>query len=140
MARLDSAIERLFSSKGEKLVLESGAGILLKSPNGTTLVVRQKLTSEQLIGAFMEIIPTDIKLTFPEEGTSNFPYVSRAGAVQIKFEKDGEQVSAIITPYAAPASKTAGQPNPSPASIDTEQIEPSTPKPMSVSITVTATW
>jgi twitching motility protein PilT len=97
MARIDNAIDRLFRESGAEMLFESGAGIRLRTAQGFTPVVKQPLTTQQIIGAFAEIVPAELKADFPTEGQTEFSYVAPAGAVNIRFEKMNGVVRAVVT-------------------------------------------
>src|SRR5499427_4750605 len=97
MARIDNAIDRLFRESGAEMLFESGAGIRLRTAQGFTPVVKQPLTTQQIIGAFAEIVPAELKADFPTEGQTEFTYVAPAGAVNIRFEKMNGVVRAVVT-------------------------------------------
>src|SRR5262252_2643411 len=97
MARIDNAIDRLFRESGAEMLFESGAGIRLRTAQGFTPVVKQPLTTQQIIGAFAEIVPDELKADFPTEGHTEFTYVAPAGAVNVRFEKMNGVVRAVVT-------------------------------------------
>jgi twitching motility protein PilT len=98
MARIDSVIERLFRESATEMLFESGSGIRLRTAQGFTPVVKQPLTAQQVIGAFAEIVPAELKAEFPPEGATEFTYAAPAGAVNIRFEKTNGVVRAVVTP------------------------------------------
>ncbi len=97
MARIDSVIERLFRESAIEMLFESGSGIRVRTAQGFSPVVKQPLTTQQVIGAFSEIVPADLKPEFPVEGTTEFAYAAPAGAVNIRFEKTNGIVRAVVT-------------------------------------------
>jgi twitching motility protein PilT len=101
MARIDSVIERLFRDSAIEMLFETGAGIRVRTGHGFTPVVKQALTSQQIIGAFAEIVPVDQKADFPPEGATEFDYIAPAGAVTIRFERTNDVVRAVVTPEVA---------------------------------------
>lgn len=105
MARIDSVIERLFRDSAIEMLFETGAGIRVRTGHGFTPVVKQALTTQQIIGAFAEIVPVDRKSDFPPEGSTEFDYIAPAGAVTIRFERSADVVRAVVTPEAKAAEE-----------------------------------
>jgi twitching motility protein PilT len=103
MARIDSVIERLFRVSAIEMLFETGAGIRVRTGQGFTPVVKQALTTQQIIGAFAEIVPVEQKSDFPTEGATEFDYIAPSGAVTIRFERSNDVVRAVVTPEAARA-------------------------------------
>src|SRR6266851_4521542 len=101
MARIDSVIERLFRDSAIEMLFETGAGIRVRTGQGFTPVVKQALTTQQIIGAFAEIVPVEQKADFPPEGATEFDYIAPAGAVTIRFERTNDVVRAVVTPEVA---------------------------------------
>ncbi len=105
MPRLDPLIERLFKTPGSELLLGTGEGIVLKAPQGQTALIKQPLSTPQIIGALAEIVPEDLKAGFPEEGVSGFPYLSPHGAVRVELNHGGPMTTAVLKPLrSAPAA------------------------------------
>jgi twitching motility protein PilT len=103
MARLDSVIDNLFTTPGSELSLESGGGILLKSNGATTPLVKQPLTTPQIIGAVAEIVPADLRGSFPGAGLTRFSYQSPKGAVTVEVRHEPNKTRVSVT-AAAPAA------------------------------------
>ena len=105
MARLDPAIEKLFKQPGAELLFETGSGITLRAQGGAlTPLVKQTLTTQQLVGALTEIVPSDLRAGFPAEGVTTFPYLSPSGAVQVRMESEGGHVRAVMTAWGPPTT------------------------------------
>jgi len=126
LARLDAYIDLLFKEPGGELVMETGTGAVLRTAAGSRPVLRQALTSAQIVGAFTELVPPELKDGFPGEGALKFRYAAPAGEVSVRFENGRERVSAVVTvaqpearpkPAAAPAP-AAHRPSPKPAEAD----------------------
>lgn len=83
MARIDPVIERLFLEGASAVVFETGTTAFLLLPDGPRPLYKQTLTSQQIVGAFAEVVPPELQGRFSGEGTMAFPYTSPAGAVQI---------------------------------------------------------
>src|SRR5262245_17162609 len=106
--------------------METGTGAVLRTAAGSRPVLRQALTSAQIVGAFTELVPPELKDGFPGEGALKFRYAAPAGEVSVRFENGRERVSAVVTvaqpearpkPAAAPAP-AAHRPSPKPAEAD----------------------
>src|SRR5258708_2459101 len=105
MARIDSVIERLFRDSAIEMLFETGAGIRVRTGQGFTPVVKQALTTQQIIGAFAEIVHVEQKADFPPEGATEFDYIAPAGPVTIRFERSNDVSRAVVTPEVAKATK-----------------------------------
>ncbi len=103
MARLDPLIDRLFSDPGSELSLETGQGAVLASPRGQQLLIKQPLTTAQIVGALTEILPEDLRPGFPRPGPTAFNYLAPAGPVEVRFELAGAMARAQVVRRAAPA-------------------------------------
>ncbi len=116
MARLDAFIERL--AGGGELLFQSDHGAILAVGGGQRVLVRQALSTPQIVGAFAEILPRHLQAGFPRPGKTVFPYASPAGAVEILFEANGLDVRAVVRPSAGPAPsaplRTSCAPAPAP--------------------------
>jgi twitching motility protein PilT len=98
MPRLDNLIEKLLSHPGSQLVFETGAGALLKSASSSLRLIQQALTTQQIVGAFAEIVPSDLQRGFPRAGATAFAYRAPAGAVDVRFQASDGRVSAVVVP------------------------------------------
>jgi twitching motility protein PilT len=96
MARLDAFIEKLVAAPGGELVFQTAQGALLASPDGPRHLVRQPLSTSQIVGAFAEIVPPELQVGFPRPGETAFAYEAPAGAVEIRFEVTGDGVRAVV--------------------------------------------
>ncbi|HVP69061.1 MAG TPA: type IV pilus twitching motility protein PilT [Anaeromyxobacteraceae bacterium] len=114
MARLDAFIERLVAAPGSELVFQTSEGALLSAPEGPRRLVRQPLSTSQIVGAFAEIVPADLQAGFPQLGATVFPYLAPTGAVEVRFEASGDAVRAVIRALAQPASAEVFDPSPAP--------------------------
>jgi twitching motility protein PilT len=111
MARLDAFIERLAASHGGELLFQTAHGAVLSVAGEQRVLVRQPLSTPQIVGAFAEIVPIEMQAGFPQPGRTLFPYPSPAGQVEIEFDASGGEVRAVVRP--APAAD--GVPTPVPA-------------------------
>ena len=82
MARFDGVIDKLYKESGLALMLETGSGISMRTAAGNQPVVKTALSTQQIIGALSELVPADLRAGFPEDGVTQFPYLSPAGAVK----------------------------------------------------------
>jgi twitching motility protein PilT len=116
MARLDAFIERLAANSGAELLFETSHGAILSSAGAQRVLVRQALSTPQIIGAFAEIVPSEMQAGFPRPGTTVFPYASPAGTMEVLFEARGDDVRAVVRPASAgtPASVSRTPATPSP--------------------------
>src|SRR5688572_25673030 len=98
MPRLDSAIERLFKEAATALTMETGSGMALRRPDGVVPVIKQPLTTKQIIGALSELVPSDLKADFPQDGETRFSYLAPSGAVNVQLDFDNGKIRATVTP------------------------------------------
>jgi len=100
MARLDAFIERLAASHGGELAFQTAHGAVLTVDGEVRILVRQALSTQQIVGAFAEIVPSEMQAGFPRAGRTVFPYPSPAGTVEVEFESKGSEVRAVVRPAA----------------------------------------
>ncbi|WP_317987778.1 type IV pilus twitching motility protein PilT [Hyalangium gracile] len=103
MARLDPIIEKLFKESGQELLIETGGGVNMRTPAGLLPVLKQNLTTQQILGAISELVPAEQRASFPPEGTTVFPYAAPAGQVQVTLENAQGRVKVSIIQPPAPA-------------------------------------
>ncbi|MFL5310445.1 MAG: type IV pilus twitching motility protein PilT [Myxococcales bacterium] len=96
MPRLDAYIDLLFKEPGSELIMETGTGALLRTVSGSRPVLRQSLTTAQIIGAFSELVPPELKGAFPGHGALKFRYLAPSGEVTIRFDSGRDRVSGVI--------------------------------------------
>ncbi len=127
MARLDAFIERLAASHGGELLFQTAHGAVLTVDGEQRVLVRQALSTPQIIGAFAEIVPAELQASFPRPGRTAFPYPSPAGPVEIEFDAAGGEVRAVVRPAPGPpgdavgvaaSGDSAATPAPAPAADD----------------------
>jgi twitching motility protein PilT len=99
MARLDAILERLFRERALEAAFETGTSGVLRAEDGDKALFKMSLTTPQIVTAFSELVPPDVKPTFPKDGTTRFAYDAPLGKVQISFEKANGVVKASITPF-----------------------------------------
>jgi twitching motility protein PilT len=99
MARLDPIIEKLFKDSGQELLIETGGGVNMRTPAGMLPVLKQNLTSQQILGAIAELVPAEHRATFPPEGSTAFPYDAPAGQVQVTLENVQGWVKVSLVPF-----------------------------------------
>lgn len=102
MARLDQVIERLFSEGASALVFESGGTGTLLAATGNRPLYRQALTSQQILGAFAEVVPLELRSRLTSEGSFTFPHAAPSGHVKITLEIGAGQVRARVEAWDAP--------------------------------------
>ncbi|WP_277957970.1 type IV pilus twitching motility protein PilT [Anaeromyxobacter oryzisoli] len=120
MARIDAFIDRLFQESGRELRLETGAGAVVSAPRGPVRLLKQPLTTPQIVGAVAEIVPPERRAGFPRPGVTAFPYLARAGAVEVRFETGATGVRVVVMPRppghgdpgAPPAARSPAAPPP----------------------------
>jgi twitching motility protein PilT len=87
MARLDPIIDKLLANPDGQLLMQTGAGAYLHGPAAQPVpIIQQALTTQQIVGAFAEIAPTDLECPFPAEGSTVFRYARPSGPVEVRFE------------------------------------------------------
>ncbi|HYI01059.1 type IV pilus twitching motility protein PilT [Hyalangium sp.] len=100
MARLDAIIEKLFKDSGQELLIQTGGGVNMRTPTGLLPVLKQNLTTQQILGAIAELLPAEQRTAFPPEGTTAFPYAAPAGQVQVTLELLQGYVKVSLVPFA----------------------------------------
>ena len=97
MARLDPIFERLLR-EGSELLFDTGSPAIMRTHGGDVPVLRQQLTAQQIAGVFAEVVPSEMRSTFPAPGVTTFEYGAPAGRVAVTFERNGGQVRAMVRP------------------------------------------
>src|SRR5512140_373505 len=136
---MDALIDRLFSSAASRLVLETGQGAVLHTAGGTVALVRQPLSTEQIVQALAEIAPGRFDPEAPASAARSFAYVAPAGSVEVVVENRGgairaalhRQATTIPPPAAAPADGAAppASGDPTPAASPSRAEPTATPTP-----------
>ncbi|HEX8698513.1 MAG TPA: type IV pilus twitching motility protein PilT, partial [Myxococcaceae bacterium] len=121
MARLDPIIEKLFKESGHELLIETGGGVNMRTGSTVQPVLKQNLTSLQILGALAELVPMDQRASFPPEGFSSFSYTAPAGPVQVRLENTQGIVKVSVVPFAE---------LPAPAAAEEEKFELASPVEM----------
>lgn len=98
MARLDPVIDRLFSEGASALVFETGGSGALLTPSGSRSLYRQPLSSQQILGAFAEIVPLELRSSLGTDGNFAFPYATAAGTVKVTLALAAGRVTATVEP------------------------------------------
>ncbi|HTP51500.1 MAG TPA: type IV pilus twitching motility protein PilT [Anaeromyxobacteraceae bacterium] len=129
MARIDAFIERLVAAPGSELVFQTAAGALLSAPDGPRKLVRQELSTSQIVGAFAEIVPADLQHGFPKPGATVFPYFAPSGPVEIRFEASGDAVRAVVRSLTPPPAAEAFDPSPAPFGFEDDPAAEAPPPP-----------
>src|SRR5688500_2985151 len=99
MARIDYIIEKLLKDSGLELLMETGGGVHIRTTTGLLPVLKQSLTTQQIIAAIAELVPSDQRTSFPATGLTMFPYASPAGPVQVKFELEQGHARVLMVPF-----------------------------------------
>jgi len=79
-------------------VFDTGAPALMRTASGEVPVLRQQLTAQQIAGVFAELVPGEMRNSFPAPGVTRFEYGAPAGRVAVSFERNGAQVRAMVRP------------------------------------------
>ena len=97
MARLDPIFERLLR-EGSELLFDTGSPAIMRTHGGDVPVLRQQLTAQQIAGVFAEVVPSEMRNTFPAPGVTTFEYGAPAGRLGVTFERNGGHVRARVRP------------------------------------------
>jgi twitching motility protein PilT len=97
VARLDPIFERLLR-EGTELLFDTGNPAIMRTQAGDVPVLRQHLSAQQIAGVFAEVVPSEMRTTFPTPGVTKFEYGAPAGRVAVTFERSGGQVRAMVRP------------------------------------------
>ncbi len=108
MARLDPIFERLLK-EGSELLFDTGAPAVMRTRAGDVPVLRQQLTAQQIAGIFAELVPSEMRNSFPAPGVTKFEYGAPAGRVVVSFERNGGNVRAMVRP-AEKGAEEEGEP------------------------------
>jgi twitching motility protein PilT len=99
MARIDGMLVRVFAGNARcELIFQTNAAPTLRSSAGNAPLLKQVLSTSQVVSALSETVPAELLAKFPMEGLSRWPYLSPAGPVLIQFEKRLERVRATLRP------------------------------------------
>ena len=96
MARIDPLIDLLMKEPGAELVMETGFAAMLTSAAGSRPLIRQQLTTPQIVSACAEVVPAESREHFPGDFDSEYRYSGPYGAVHLRFEPLGERVKATF--------------------------------------------
>jgi twitching motility protein PilT len=113
MARFDGVIDKLYKESGLALMLETGSGISMRTAAGNQPVVKTALSTQQIIGALVELAPSDVQNGFPAEGVTTFNYAAPSGTVQVKVQNSQGHLKVLVVPGGSPP-KPAATPAPAP--------------------------
>jgi twitching motility protein PilT len=125
MPRLDAFIEKLLAVPSAELVFETGNGAVLQGPTERLRLLQQPLTTGQIVGAFAEVVPSDLQNGFPRAGTTAFAYAARGADVHIEIERRGDSVRAVVV-RAAPKGAPIPAPTPSRplSTVESKELSP----------------
>ncbi|MFL5260833.1 MAG: type IV pilus twitching motility protein PilT, partial [Anaeromyxobacteraceae bacterium] len=132
MPRLDAFIEKLLAVPSAELVFETGNGAVLQGPTERVRLLQQPLTTGQIVGAFAEVVPSELQNGFPRAGTTAFAYAARGADVQIEIERRGDTVRAVVVRAGAATSRAAtstASPSPTPTPRNAPTPKPAQPLP-----------
>jgi len=108
VARIDPLIDLLMKEPGSELVMETGSAAMLKSASGSRPLIRQQLTTPQIVSACAEVVPPESRDDFPGDFDSEFRYAGPYGAVRLRFEPLGDRVKATFRADLAAPSRARG--------------------------------
>ena len=128
MARLDLLIERLFTDGGDELLLSTGAGVSLETPGGPVPLIRQPLTTAQIVNAVAEVLPADERVGFPRPVA--FRYRASPGAVDVRLLVNGPAVQVRISRPSIPATAGGTEVGPTVPRLTPKPTAKPTPKPI----------
>jgi twitching motility protein PilT len=114
MARIDLIIEKLFKDSATEIIFETGAAIQARTSKGLLPLVKEPLNTPQIVRAFSEIVPAELRAAFPADGTTEFTYRAPVGPVKIRFEKLNGRVQAVVTVQELTPERAAGSLPPPP--------------------------
>ena len=109
MARLDPLIDRMLSEFARELRLRTGTGAIVRGPAGEVPVIKQPLTTQQIVGALAEIVPVDLKAGFPRPGTTVFRYLAPAGPVEVRLDYADDRIDATVVPHETTLAEAAAR-------------------------------
>jgi len=98
MARIDAVLEKVFQEAAQELVLETGTTALIRSGDRERSVFREPLSSQQILMMLAEVGPEGLADELAAKGTMGFSYASPAGTVQVRIERSGASVRAVMAP------------------------------------------
>jgi twitching motility protein PilT len=129
MAQLDRFLSVLVSNNGTELILTEGeiAAVMIKdSPRP---VMKQPLTSAQILTLLREIAPANQPRTLDAAGGMRFEYATADGNFAVSMTQNGK-ISARIERAAAPAAPVASAAPAAPLQQPTPTVSmPATPEP-----------
>ncbi len=139
MARLDTAIERLYRASGLELVLQTGTIPFVKLHRNKVDILRNALSTPQVVAAIAEILPPAMHDRFPRDGTARFSYTSPSGPVLVRFDKWGDKVRATLVPAPEGSSEQEGamglisaQPSDAPMAESADALVTLNPEPLEI--------
>jgi twitching motility protein PilT len=153
MAQLDRFLNLLVTNNGTGLLLAEGDVAKVTIKDSARPVMKQPLTSAQILTLVREIAPVGQPHALDAKGAVSFDYSSADGAFEVSLTQNGKIVAQIkpkglpkngVKPSAAPSQATAPEavsPPPVPQSAPpAPRVEPVRPEPTTMPTTrVTAT-
>jgi twitching motility protein PilT len=104
MPRIDPVIDRLLVQHGVEVFFHTGAVPTMRTLQTTDSLLKQPLDTAQIVMAFAEIVPAELRAHFPVEGTTRWTYAAPRGAVRVQFNKRKDKVSASVRPHEGDAA------------------------------------
>src|SRR6476619_5828520 len=113
MAQLDRFLSVLVSSNGTSLILSEGDAAAVMIKDSPRPVMKQPLTSAQILTLVREIAPASTSTVPDAHGTIRFDYTSADGAFEVSMSQNGKTSARVErkSAVAAPPS-VAGTPSP----------------------------
>ena len=95
MSQLDKLIDRL--QPLQEVLLESGKEPMMRTRLSTSSMIKQVLTTAQIIALLSEVAPPALKQSLAKRQSSNFDYQFNGRVFNIMFMAQGEQVRAVVS-------------------------------------------
>lgn len=128
MAQLDRFLSVLVSNKATALVLAEGDVASLTINDSARPVMKQPLTSAQILTLVREIAPPNVPHALDSQGGVRFEYSSADGAFDVALSQSAGKISATIEPSGG-ARNGAMASNPAQAANPAKPVKPAMPKP-----------
>lgn len=110
MARIDPVLQRIFVDKVAAVVFETGTSGFFLTGAGNRPIYQQALSTQQILGAFTEIAPPELKQTLGQPGRTQFGYTLKEGDLEVVVEGRDEGVRVVVRPKLAPGTPVHGVP------------------------------
>jgi twitching motility protein PilT len=128
MAQLDRFLNILVSNNATALIMSEGDVATVTIKDSARPVMKQPLTSAQILTLVREIAPSDTPHSLDAQGGVRFEYTSADGIFEVALSQNGK-ISARIEPKSGASSgarptTTATQPKSQASKPDTPRMEP----------------